>query len=641
MAWSLVVKSVLGTLALLGGMAAIAPCEATVAAGQNVTTYHYDNLRTGWNPNETVLTQATVQHGSGGQTFKMTSFTSLDDQVDTQPLIVTNQTITGQSGPHDVVYVTTENNTVYAIDANSGAILLQRNFGPPVTISQLPGGCNNNANDVGIGGTPVIDAANNLMYFIAYTNTENQPKYLLHEVNLSTLADVVPKIRVAASGKLANGHTYHFNENVSRQRAALLFSSGNIYAGFASFCDVAADQSRGWVLGWQAGTLTPLASNELANKLSSSPDDFFLSSIWMSGFGLAASPTGDVYFVTGNSDPTGTTIDGVQNIAESVVQLSSDLSTVKSVFTPDGAGDLDEGDTDFGSGGVTLLPTQTGAASNLAVAAGKDGNMYFLNADNLNDNTTGSKRILGTYGIGGCWCGQSYYTNVNGVGVVVSSGGNSVDFWKIRPGTRSTLAESHSSAGIPGAQDPGFFTAVSSNGTAPRTSVVWAVSRPDGSEAENISLYAFSGNDASTLFSAVAGTWPNTGGNANIAPVAANGKVYVASYQGLAIFGLSSAPAATLPATAPPPVARIALAPGVHEIYGTVRAINGWTVTVATRNGRLVTVNTLTAAQNGNMAQPSVGHGILVRGTYTSANAMTAVVILHAKDHAAMWLSDR
>jgi hypothetical protein len=625
------------TIVLFGFGAASA---GSAPAPVNVTTYHYDNLRTGWNPGETVLTQAAVLNGAGGKTFKMTSFTPLDDQVDAQPLIVTGETIAGK-GVHDVAYVATENDTIYAIDADTGAILLQRNLGAPVPIGELPGGCNNNANNVGIGGTPVIDLPNQILYVITYTNDKGVPRYLIHALSLSSLAETVKYANVSALGKLSNGHDFRFNDSVSRQRAALLLANNTVYAGFASFCDSSADQSRGWVLGWSTGTLAPLASNELANKLPTSPDNFFLTSVWMSGFGLAASPTGDIYFVTGNSDYSGTTINSVTNVAESVVQMSSDLSTVKSVFTPDNAVSLENEDGDFGSGGVTLLPTQSGAASNLAVAAGKDGNMYFLNADNLNNNTTGAKRVLGTYNIGGCWCGQSYFTGSDGAGLVVSSGGNSVGIWKVRPGTRSQLVATHSSEGISGAQDPGFLTSVSSNGTAARSSVIWAVSRPDGSESEPVSLYAFSGNDASTLFSGVAGSWPNTGGNANIVPVAANGHVYVASYQGFAIFGLSSAPAATIPTSARAAIVRAPLLVGEHEIFGTVRAIDGWSVTVARRDGSLVTVDTLAAAQNHSFAQPSVGHGIIVRGTFSGRNAMTARVVLHAKDHASMWLSDR
>jgi hypothetical protein len=620
------------------------PGVAAAADTVNVTTYHYDNYRTGWDSSETTLTPSRVKYaGSTGKTFKMTSFTALDDQVDAQPLIVTGQTITGQ-GNHNVVYVATENDSIYAIDADSGAILLKRNFGTPVPQSELPGGCKNNAPNVGITGTPVIDAANGTMYAIVYTyETGTAPKYRIYALDLSTLADIIPPVVVSASGKLSNGKTYRFDAAVSRQRPALLLANGNVYAGFGSFCDAANNLSRGWVLGWQTGTLTPLANNELVNKLATSTDDIFLSAIWMAGYGLTSGgPDGDIYFVTGNTDAGSSVPDGsVDNLAESVVQVSPDLSTVVSVFTPDDSNSLDQGDTDFGSGGALLLPPQSGQASDLLVAAGKDGDMYFLNADNLDNNTTGAKRILGTYNIGGCWCGESYFTGSDGIGRVVSSGGNTMKVWKVVTGAKPKLGQEQGTGRLTsGAQDPGFFTSISTNGTTANTGVVWALSRADGSANENIMLFAFDANNGATLFTANAGTWPNVTGDANLVPVVANSKVYVASYQSLAIFGLSSAAAAKAPfatrVAEPAP-----LFAGQHEIFGTVHAIDGATIVVQKRDGTLVTIDASQAAKDHNLAPVSVGHGVVARGTYNAAGAMAASVVLHAKDHMTAWLPDR
>jgi hypothetical protein len=629
-----------GALAVCGAEAGTTPAPGPV----NVTTYHYDNYRTGWNPNETLLNPGNVGvTAPNGKTLQMINFVALDDQVDAQPLIVTGQTIDG--GVHDIVYVVTESNSIYAIDANTGTIWLRKTFGAPVPQSALPGGCGNNAANVGMGSTPVIDVQNGTMYVMEfYYARGTTPLYRLHALDLSTLNDIVPPVIVRASATLTNGKTYKFNPSVSRQRSALLLANGNVYAGFASYCDIDANLSRGWVLGWQTGTLTPLAHNEMTDKLATSTDDFFLSSIWMSGYGLASGgPNGDIYFVTGNSDYSGDSIDGVNNIGESTVQMSSDLSTVKSVFTPDNWSQLDNNDTDFGSGGALMLPPQPGQTSDLLVAAGKDGNMYFLNADNLNNNTTGPNRILGTYGIGGCWCGQSYFTSGGGIGYVVSSGNNSVGIWRVVTGAHPHLVNMTFTNGIPGSQDPGFFTAVSTNGAAGKGGIIWAVGRADGSSNEYISLNAFNAATGASLYSANAGTWPNTGGNANIVPVVANGKVYVASYQGLAIFGEAKAGVVggvKIPVTAHAP-ARVVLAPGQHEIFGTVHAINGATVVVQKRDGTLVTVDALAAAKGFDLAPPAIGHGILVRGTYNPAGVMVASVVLHAKDHAAMWQPDR
>jgi hypothetical protein len=467
------------------------------------------------------------------------------------------------------------------------------------------------------------------------------PTYYVHALDLATLSDVTPPVVVTASGRLTNGSTYRFNAGVSRQRVALLLANGNVYAGFGSFCDLAGNESRGWVLGWQTGTLAPLASNQLTNKLAADSDSVFLSSVWMSGYGIASGgPKGDVYFVTGNSDFDGGTIDGVNNIAESVVQVSPDLSTLESVFTPSDANGLDKGDVDFGAGGALLLPPQARQASDLLVAAGKDGVMYFLNADNLNNNTTGAKRILGQYKIGGCWCGQSYFLGSDKVGRVVTSGGSSVGVWTFNAGPPPVLTLAYTTATIPGHQDPGFFTSVSTKGTTANSGVIWAVGRADGSANEYVSLNAFAAQGGATLYGGDAGTWPNKGGNANIVPVVANGKVYVASYKGLAIFGLG-APGAAAKIPSDLPAAADPLAPGQHEIYGIVHAVSGSTIVVQKRDGALVTVDGTWAAKHFALAPPDVGHGIIVQGSFGTTGILIASTVQHAKDDPSMWFPDR
>jgi hypothetical protein len=521
-------------------------------------------------------------------------------------------------------------------------VLLQSNFGTPVPQSALPGQCNNNSANVGINGTPVIDATAGILYVITYTYANSTPAHYLHALEIDTLADKVPPVAISASAKLLNNQTYNFTASVSRQRAALLLANGNVYAGFGSFCDINANLTRGWVLGWNATTLTPLPANEMTNKRGTSPDNFYLTSIWMSGSGLASNAAGDIYFVTGNSDYDGKQYSPISNISESVVQVSSDLSTVMSIFTPTSANDghviLDERDLDFGSGGVLLLPPQNGASSNLAVAAGKVGILYLLNADSLGNNVGVTGHPLSTVNIGGCWCSASYYTGSDGFGRVVSSGGATVFVWKmIGGGTPPLVKIAHSSA-LASGQDPGFFTTISSNGTTAGTAVIWAVARPIDSTAD-VQLYAFREN-GHQLFSSVTGTWPNTGGNANLVPVVANGKVYVAGFKSLAIFGLRSGTAA-LAAASPRQEMPSALPAGEHEISGIVQDIDDSTITLVSRTGDLLKVDAAAAFAKFQAAVPSVGHGILVRGTIDEDGVLHADTLLHAKDSSAMWQPDR
>jgi hypothetical protein len=526
-----------GLIALFAVILFIAASALLAAAQTAVTTYHYDNFRTGWNQNESVLTPANV----GKTTFGLLQTVTLDDQVDAQPLVVPGVIITAgnSQGSHDVAYIATEGNTVYAIDVHSGTVLLSPNFGTPVL---APLGCNNNGPNVGINSTPVIDLTSKTMYVIVYTQDKSGPAYRIHALDLGSLTDKVTPQLVAASHALTNGTTFNFNAKYQRQRTGLLLANGSVYAGFSSFCDSAGNLSRGWLLGWTAGSLAPFPTNQLLDQQAVNRDNFFLSSIWMSGYGLAADDSGNIVFVTGNSDPN--TYDGVTNLQESVVKISPTLTTVLDLFTPSNQVSLDQGDFDFGAGGVLVLPDQPGSTPHIAAAAGKDGNMYVMNEDSLGGYSPTKNNVLGTYQIGGCWCGPSYYVDpVDGFARIVSSGNEKAEVWKVQtsPKVALTLMGTSPSVGTT-AQNPGFFTTISSNGTA--NPIIWALSHPQNTAKAPFHLLAFnpdSGKKEHTvkeLFNVKAGTWPNINGNSNLVPVVANGQVFVAGYKQLQIFGL-------------------------------------------------------------------------------------------------------
>jgi outer membrane protein assembly factor BamB len=619
----------------------LVPFAASAATPIDITTYHYDNFRTGWNQSETTLTPKKVASAS----FKMIASTVLDDQVDAQPLILGNQPVNGNSA-REVVYIATEANTIYAIDANTGAILLSKNFGAPVPRSTLPGQCTNGGPNLGINSTPAIDPASHKIYFIAYTTEHHDPVYRVHAIDPSTLEDTVEPREIRAKSKLTDGRKYEFDPHESRNRAGLLLANGNLYAGFASFCDFDANKSRGWILGWQQDTLTPLKANELTNALGTSSSDFFLSAIWMSGYGLAASAAGDVYFITGNSDPAGNSYDPKKNIAESVVQMSPDLITVKHLFTPmdavNGWQQLDKSDLDFGSGGIMLLPPQTGAATNLAVAAGKVGVMYVLNADDISDGKKKGGKELSTASVGACWCGPSYYKGADGLGRVVTSGDDTVKVWTMDAGGKTPKLKFDNAPGSVegGVFFPGFFTSVSSNGTKKGSAVVWAVGRPTDFDQEILKLHAFDPEKGKELFSAVTGSWVNSFGDSNTVPVAANGKVYVATVQSLTIWGLSDAKAAVL--AVPRRIdMRIQLAPGQHEVHATVRRIDGKMLTAERRDGTMLAIDTTRAATNYKMAPPSPGRAVDAVGTFEPDGTLKADIVNHLSDHPEAWPADR
>ena len=623
---SLVLRRKIPLLVLFSGLCLLAGCRKV-----SVSTYHNDNLRTGWNEFEKHLKPANVNAAS------LTAITvALDDEVDTQPLIVPKVHITAGShqGKHDVVYVATENNTIYAIDASSGEILISPNFGPPVPIltnTAVPAyNCGNNGPNIGVNGTPVIDTETQTMYVVVYTFEQNKPIYRIHALDIGNLADKVTPVTVTASHTLSDGSTDYFDPAWQRQRPGLLLTNGNVYVGFGSFCDWGNYKARGWVLGWKQGTLAPLPMNQLNDRRPSNNTNYFLSSLWMSGYGIAADPSGNLFFITGNSEYG--TYDGATNIQESVVRLNPDLSMASpnsSLFTPADVNNLDGGDTDFGSGGVLLLRAQPSAPTNLAVAAGKDARMFLLNRDNLGGFTSNNAGALDIVNVGACWCGQSYFDD--GTAHVVSSGGNQVIEWDLQL-PQHKLIQKASSAPLPTGGDLGFFTSVSSWGSA--NPIIWAVSHPDSQRI--VTLYAFngipSGGTLSTLFHAPAGTWPY-GGNANIVPVVANGKIYVASYQKLVIFGHhhhGGKKAEELKFVAEEKI-QPPLPPDRQIVSATIRKVDGSRVTAQTSDGKELIIDAAPAVQSSRVIPLVPGRVIQVMGVYDKKGALNADSIQRAK----------
>jgi PQQ enzyme repeat len=630
------VRAQLISMAMLVGL--LPGVLAAQVAPIAVTTYHYDTLRTGWNRYETVLNAAKFP-----STFGVLKTVALDDQVDAQPLLAPAQQIAG--GVHDVLYVVTENNSVYAIDANSGAILVQRNLGAPVP---TPLGCGNNGPNVGITSTPVIDLTMGEIFLIAYINGAT-PSYQLHALNLITLADNIAPVTVAASQTLTDGTTFRFNATYQRQRPGLLEMNGNIYAGFGSFCDFSASKSRGWVLGWKATTLVHLVHAELNDSQATSPTSFFLSSVWMSGFGLAGAGN-QVFFSTGNSDcnfyvspeacPSSSTYDGVTNIQESVVGMAPNLAQRNGVFTPSNVFQMDINDADLGASGVMLVPVQA-SSWYLATIVSKDGRLWLLNRDSLS-TPLGMQQLSQ-----GCWCGPSYFHGSDEIGRVVSSAGASVQTWQIQTSPAPALVLEGTGSVQQSEQDPGFFTVVSSHYGYLPSAIIWAVARPTATTP--LMLYAFaaapSNGTLKQLYSAPAGTWPNLGGNANIVPVVANGKVYVAAYKSLAIFG-PNAPAASAASSAIAGGA-ITFSPSLpsgatQRVTGTLLAINGSTLKLLTRTNQTVTVDISRAVETEQVANLKIGRPYTALGAATGSDGtLQAVSVMRAKPGYGAWPTDQ
>jgi len=313
----------------------------------DVLTQHNDNMRTGANLRETELTPANVNKEQFGMLFKRV----VDDQLYTQPLVATNVPVAG--GAHDIVYVTTVNNSVYAFDANDAeavAPLWHVNFGTPANLHSAPFGCLDINGQMGIIGTPVIDKARGVLYVVALTRVGDSYAQRLHALDLATGADL-PESPIAIKAP-------DFNPLMQNQRPALMLANGMVYIGYASHCD--KDPYHGFLMAYDAKTLQQVA------VFNTSPTGTE-ASIWQSGQGPAADADGNVYVVTGNGS-----WDGVKNFSESFLKFSPNLDLLD-WFTPTNHFALDKADNDLNSSGATLIP-----GTHLVLGGGKEGVMYVL-----------------------------------------------------------------------------------------------------------------------------------------------------------------------------------------------------------------------------------------------------------------------
>lgn len=578
------------------------------AEAQDVLTYHGDNNRTGWFSSETQLTVANVNQSNFGLLHAVT----LDARVDAEPLVATGQLIQGQ-GTHNVVYVATEADSLYAIDADTGAILWHSHFGIPVP-DQYKSGDDNIFPFMGIVGTPVIDRNAGVIYFVSDSINGAGDVFQLHAVSLSTGRDTMNPVAIQFSERLFDGTLWTFNPKYHLQRAGLLEANSSIYVAFGSNGDINPDQSRGSMVRFDGTTLT----SQISNKVRTPSPAFYLSSIWQSGYGPAADANGDIFFSTGNSDPYRPTYSQLFNHPDSLMRFSGDLNTLKDSFTTYNYFQLDQGDVDVGSGGMMLLPDQGGSIPHLAVAGGKDGRAFLVNRDNMGGYTAGGPdNILQSISMGSCWCGPAYFVGTDGVARIVTGGNNGVTSWKLQTSpsvqlTREGSTGSNVVSGLP--DDGGVIPVVSSNGTTPGTGIVWFVQKPSSSSDQNpgppVTLMAYSASNLQQqLLSITAGTWTHAvNSNANIVPTVSNGKVYVASNQQLRIFGLLGQPRvnATVPANLVPSAPAVITCPAdgaapveangatdrAHQFYGTICQAGNNEIHLALRNGHALLVDT-------------------------------------------------
>ena len=506
-----------------------------------VTTQHNDVLRTGQNLSETILTPANVNVNSFGKLFSY----AVDGYIYAQPLYLPNVSIPG-NGTHNVVFVATEHDSVYAFDADSnsgsnGGLLWHTSFIDPsqgiTSVSSQDVNCPDGvAPEIGVTSTPVIDIVSNTIYVLAETKESGAFFHRLHALDLTTGAErsgspVTITAQVPGTGDGSSGGMIAFDPLMHLNRPGLLLSDGTIYIAWASNCD--NPPFHGWVMAYDKSSLAQVSVwNSTANG--------GLGGIWMSGGGVAADASGNLFLPTGNGtfDTAGTPV----NYGDSVVKFASGAPRFapSDYFTPYDQGSLEAGDIDVGSGGVLLLPDQPGAHTHELIQAGKGGTIYVVDRDNMGHFNAGnnSQILQSITGQLNPMLSAPAYWNGN---VYLGGTQQSLQAFSLTNGVLSQTPISQTQLTF---TYLGPSPSVSANGTA--NGIVWALFTDLNLNGGNEVLYAFDATNLSQeLYNSNQNSMrDNPGGAVKFAtPTIANGKVYVGAAQQLSVFGNIQAPA--------------------------------------------------------------------------------------------------
>ena len=499
-----------------------------------VLTYHNDNTREGQNTQETTLTTANVT----SSTFGKVGFYSVDGKVDAEPLYVPGETIGGAT--HNVLYVVTEHDSAYAFDADSGTVLWHvSTLGSNETTSD-PRNCGQVVPEIGMTSTPVIDpkAGTHGTIFMVAASKDSSGNYhqRLHALDLTTGAEqtgspVAIQATYPSMGPESSNGQLVFDPKQYNERAGLLLLNGVVYLGWSSHCDI--EPYTGWLMGYNESSLAQTSVLNLTPNGSG-------GSIWQSGAGLAADSSGNIYFLDANGD-FGTTLNGSGmpangNYGNAFMKVSTAGNKLvpADYFTMSNTVAESDADEDLGSGGAMLLPDETDASGtvwHLAVGAGKDANIYVVDRDNMGKFNSSGNSVYQE--LGGALSGQefgmpAYWNNT------VYYGGVS-DSIRAYPITQAKLATSPSSKTAHQFPYPGTTPSVSSNGTS--NGILWAIDNSSPAvlyayDATNLAHELYDSNQA-------AGGRDQFGpGNKYITPMIVNGKVYVGTTNGVAVFGL-------------------------------------------------------------------------------------------------------
>ena len=520
-----------------GGNPNPTPSPTPVQSSIDVVTYHYDNMRTGANTNETALTPANVNSTAFG---RLGAF-MVDGKVDAEPLYLSNVAIPG-NGTKNVLYAVTEQGSVFAFDADSV------NGGTAKALwmisTQLPGevpsddrGCDQVTPEIGITATPVIDRGRGAIYVVAVSkDAAGNYFHRIHALDLTSGKELFggPTAVTATfpgNGAGSSGGTVIFDPAQYNERPGLLEVNGTIYTTWGSHCDIGAYTS--WVIAYNADSLKQTSALNLVPNGSE-------GGIWMSGTAPAADAAGNIYLINGNGtfdtalNSSGFPAQG--DCGNCFAKLSSG-STLRLLdyFTPSNTVTLSNADADLGAGGPLLLPDlldSSGMTRHLAVASGKNNpDIYVVDRDNMGRFSPNSNNIYqvltGALSTGGEFGKPSYFN----ITVYYGAVGDVLKAFPINSGRLGATPSSHSANQFP---YPGTTPSISSSGTT--NGIVWAVENGNTAvlhayDATNLGSELYNSNQAANGRDQFAG-------NKFITPMVANGRVYVGTPNSVVVFGL-------------------------------------------------------------------------------------------------------
>jgi hypothetical protein len=513
---------------LLFSTATSAPAQAT-----DVLTYHNDNGRTGQNLNEQILTPPNVNPSHFGELWVLNA----DGQVYAQPLYAAGVSIP-LKGMHNVVFVATENDSVYAYDADSTNLFWQVSMLGTNEVPSDARGCDQITPEIGITATPVIDRqlGPNGTIFVVAMSKDNLGNYYqrLHALDLATGTNQLPAVTIAAqypgTGDNHVGTNVVFDPAQYKERCGLLLLGGVVYTAWASHCDV--EPFTGWIIGYDENTL---AQTRVLNITPNGSD----GAIWMSGAGLAADAVSNIYFLAGNGtfetnlNSNGFPIQNDYGNAFMKLSTTNNQLAVADYFNMSDTVAESAGDTDLGSGGAVVLPDMIdglGHTRQLAVGAGKDGIIYLADRSNLGKfnpiNDAIYQELGGVLG-SGVWATPAYF---NGT---LYYGADGTPLLAL-PFQNALLTSPSSQTAITFTY-PGTTPSISANGSS--NGIVWATECTSPAV-----LHAYAATNLAKEFynsSQAAGGRDNFGSGVKfITPTIASARVYVGTATGVGVLGL-------------------------------------------------------------------------------------------------------